>query len=286
MRKRVGEYSFSVISMLDPFVLRALLGIIFASFSAPVSTIMLLRGALYISPEVSHAALGGAALGVFLQVFIPGSADPFFFAILFCIATSILVSRVGRSSQQALSMILSVSLALSVMLYAIIRSYLPIEKKIMVDGYLISDLLLISETEVLNLAIASTISILITIIFYREFLYICFDMETAESLGFKVGLYDSLLFATSAITAAVVAKTMGVLLSVTLLVIPAAVSRLITIRVNRMLILSFAITVFSGFSGIAISLYLNIPTSGSIALVSIMLFSLAYLVRFIKNRLV
>ncbi|MEM2351208.1 MAG: iron chelate uptake ABC transporter family permease subunit [Thermoproteota archaeon] len=272
--------------MLDPFILRALLGILFTSFSVPVSTIMLLRGALYITPEISHAALGGAALGIFLQIFLPGLADPFLFAILFCIATSILVSRVGRSSQQALGMMLSVSLALSVMLYAIIRSYLPIEKKIMVDSYLVSDLLLISNNDVLSLAIASTISILMIIILYREFLYICFDMETAESLGLKVGLYDSLLFTTSAITAAVVARTMGVLLSVTLLVIPAAVSRLITHRVSRMLIVSFATTVFSGLCGLALSLHLNIPTSGSIALVSIILFSLAYLVRFIKNRIV
>ncbi|MDW8034059.1 MAG: metal ABC transporter permease, partial [Nitrososphaerota archaeon] len=214
--------------MLEPFILRALLGILFASFSAPVSTIMLLRGALYISSEVSHAALGGAALGVLLQIFLPGLADPFLFAMLFCILTSILVSKIGRNSQQALGMMLSVSLSMSVMLYAIIRSYLPIEKKIIIDSYLISDLLLISNIEVLSLAIASTISILIIIIFYREFIYICFDMETAESLGLRVGLYDSLLFATSAITAAVVARTMGTLLSVTLLVIPAAISRLIT----------------------------------------------------------
>lgn len=272
--------------MLDPFILRAFLGILFSSFSVPVSTIMLLRGALYITPEISHAALGGAALGVLLQIFLPELIDPFAFAIFFCIMTSILVSRVGRGSQQALGMMLSVSLALSVMLYAIIRSYLPMEKRIIVDSYLVSDLLLISNTDVLSLAIASTISILMTIIFYREFLYICFDMETAESLGLRVGLYDSLLFATSAITTAVVARTMGVLLSVTLLVIPAAVSRLITRLVSKMLIVSFATTIFSGLCGLVLSLRFNIPTSGSIALVSIMLFSIAYLVKFIKTRLV
>jgi len=275
-----------VISMLDPFVLRAVLGILFASLSAPISTIMLLRGALYITPEISHAALGGAALGVFLQVFFPGLADPFVFAILFCVAVSILVSRVGKSGQQALSMMLSVSLALSVTLYAVVRSYLPMEKRIMVDSYLVSDLLLISNSDVLSLAIASTIAVLSTIIFYREFLYICFDMETAESLGLKVGLYDSLLFATSAITAAVVARTMGVLLSVTLLVIPAAVSRLVASRVSRMLVVSFATVALSGFFGLTVSLYVNIPTGGSIALASIVIFSLAYLIRFLKVRLV
>ncbi|MGC8832409.1 MAG: metal ABC transporter permease, partial [Thermoproteota archaeon] len=88
--------------MLDPFVLRAILGIVFASFSAPVSTIMLLRGALYMTPEISHAALGGAALGVLIQMLFPGLPDPFVFAIVFCIATSILVSRMGKSGQQTL----------------------------------------------------------------------------------------------------------------------------------------------------------------------------------------
>jgi len=264
--------------MLDPFVLRAVLGVLFAAFSAPVSVIMLLRGALYVTPEVSHAALGGAAVGVLIQVFLPGVADPFVFAIIFCVATSIFVARVGKNSQQAIGMMLSVSLAVSVTLYAIIRSYLPMDRRILVDGYLLSDLLLLSDTDVLSLAVASTVAIIIAAIFYREFIYICFDMETAESFGLKAGLYDSLLFTVSAITVAVVARTMGILLSVTLLVIPAAVSRLLARRVDMMLIVSFAAAALSGLGGIAASLLYNIPTSGSIALVSVAMFSIIYVV--------
>lgn len=270
--------------MLDPFVLRAILGIVFTSFSAPVSTIMLLRGALYMTPEISHAALGGAAIGVLIQMFFPVLPDPFVFAMVFCVATSILVSRMGGSGQQALGMMLSVSLAFSVMLYAIIRSYLPIDRRILVDSYLVSDLLLLSNTDVFSIAIASTVTILATVIFFREFIYVCFDMETAESLGLRVGLYDSLLFTVSAITVAVVARTMGVLLSVTLLVIPAAVSRLLANHIGRMLATSFAIAILSGLGGIALSLYSNIPTSGAIALVSILFFLLAYLAKVFSKR--
>ncbi|MEM2088678.1 MAG: metal ABC transporter permease [Thermoproteota archaeon] len=270
--------------MLDPFVLRAILGIIFASFSAPVSTIMLLRGALYMTPEISHAALGGAALGVLFQMFFPGLPDPFIFAIVFCVATSILISRMGRSGQQTLGMMLSVSLAFSVMLYAIIRSYLPIDRRMLVDGYLVSDLLLLSNIDVLSIAVASTVTILAIVVFYREFIYVCFDMETAESLGLRVGLYDSLLFAVSAITVAIVARTMGVLLSVTILVIPAAVSRLLANHIGGMLTASFVTAILSGLGGIALSLYSNIPTSGAIALVSILFFSLAYLVKVVSKR--
>ncbi|MEM3956949.1 MAG: metal ABC transporter permease [Thermoproteota archaeon] len=284
MKERAGGSTYWVISMLDPFVLRAILGVFFASFSAPISVIMLLRGALYITPEVSHAALGGAAVGVLIQALLPGAVDPFVFAIVFCVATSILVSRVGRSSQQALGMMLSVSLAVSVMLYAIIRSYLPIDRRILVDSYLVSDLLLLSEIDVFSLAAASTVALIVTIMFYREFIYICFDMETAESFGLKTGLYDSLLFTVSAITAAVVARTMGILLSVTLLVIPAAVSRLLARRIGMMLLASFTVEVISGLGGIAVSLLYDIPTSGAIALVSIMLFSACYLFKLVLKR--
>ncbi len=270
--------------MLDPFVLRAILGILFASFSAPVSAIMLLRGALYMTPEISHAALGGAAVGVLIQAVFPGLADPFVFAIIFCVATSVFVSRMGKSNQQTLGMMLSVSLAVSVMLYAIIRSYLPIDRRILVDSYLVSDLLLLSETDVLSLAVASTFAIIVTAIFYREFIYICFDMETAESFGLKTGLYDSLLFTVSAVTVAVVARTMGILLSVTLLVIPAAVSRLLARRIGMMLTVSFAAAILSGLGGIVASLLYNIPTSGAIALVSIILFSSAYFVKLVFKK--
>ncbi|MGB9717160.1 MAG: metal ABC transporter permease [Thermoproteota archaeon] len=270
--------------MLDPFVLRAILGVLFAAFSAPVSVIMLLRGALYVTPEVSHAALGGAAVGVLIQAFLPGVADPFVFAIIFCVATSIFVSRVGKSSQQALGMMLSVSLAVSVMLYAIIRSYLPMERRMVVDSYLLSDPLLLSDMDVLSLAVASTVALVAAAIFYREFIYICFDMETAESFGLKTGLYDSLLFTVSALTVAVVARTMGILLSVTLLVIPAAVSRLLVRRVSMMLTVSFTVAVLSGLGGVVASLLLDIPTSGSIALASIILFSASYLFKLFSKQ--
>lgn len=270
--------------MLEPFVFRAILGIIFTSFAAPISVIMLLRGALYITPEISHAALGGAAIGVLIQMFFPELVDPFLFVMIFCIATSILVSRMGKSSQQALGMMLSVSLAISVTLYVIVRDYLPIDRKIMVDGYLVSDLLLLSDMDVLCLALASTIAVIITTILYREFVYMCFDMETMESFGLRVGLYDMLLFATSAMTIAVIARTMGVLLSVTFLIIPAAASRLLTRRISNMLAISFIIAVFSGLGGIALSLLCNIPTSGAIALLSILLFLSTYMLnRFLKK---
>jgi len=265
--------------MLEPFILKAILGVVFASFSAIVSTLMLLRGALYITPEVSHAALGGAAIGVLIQIILPGALDPFLFVILFCVMTSIFISRAGRSGPQALGVMLSFTLALSVTVYAVVRSYLPIDKKMLVDGYLVSDLLLLSNLEVLSLAVASTVAIIVTILFYREFLYICFDSETSEAFGLRVGLYDLLLFAVSAVTVAVVAKTIGVLLSVVLLVVPAATSRFLTRSVETMFILSLLIALASGLGGVAFSLYFNIPTSGAIAIVAIALFTSAYLVK-------
>ncbi|MEM2849095.1 MAG: metal ABC transporter permease [Candidatus Bathyarchaeia archaeon] len=265
--------------MLEPFILRAVFGVLFASFSAVVSTLMLLRGALYITPEVSHAALGGATIGVLIQTILSDALDPFFFVILFCIATSVFVSRAGRSGPQALGVMLSVGLALSVTLYAVVRSYLPIDKKMLVDGYLVSDLLLLSNSEVFSLAVASSLAIVVTALFYREFLYICFDYETAEALGLKVGFYDSLLFTISALTVAVVVRAVGVLLSVTLLVVPAATSRLLARSIRKMFILSLSIALISGLVGIAFSFYFNVPTSGAIAVVSIALFASAYLIR-------
>jgi zinc transport system permease protein len=269
--------------MLDPFILRAVLGLLFASLSVPISVIMLLRGSLYITPEISHAALGGAALGVLIQTFISSTFDPFPLVIVFCLATSILVSYMGKSGQQSLGMMLSVSLAISVTIYAVVRSYLPADKRVLVDGYLISDLLLLSEANLLSLAVVSASAAVATVIFYREFIYVCFDMETAEALGLKAELYDLLIFSVSAVTVAVAARALGVLLSVTLLIIPAAASRLITRNISRMLTASFIIAVSSGLAGIILSINLNIPTSGAIALVSIVLFTAIYVHKALKT---
>lgn len=265
--------------MLDAILLRAILGVVFISLSVPIMVIMLLRGSLYIAPEISHAALGGAALGILLQTFATPYLDSFLIVLLFCIATSILISHAGRSGQQSLGTMLSVSLVISVTLYAVVRGYLPIEKRIIVDGYLLSDLLLLSDAHILSLAIASAITTMLTLTFYGEFIYICFDMEAAEAFGLKTRLYDSLLFSISAMSTAIIVRAIGVLPSVSLLVLPAATSRFITHKIDTMLLASLIVAALSGLTGIVLSLYLNIPTSGAISLSSTALFLSSYLAR-------
>ncbi|MEM1586744.1 MAG: metal ABC transporter permease [Candidatus Bathyarchaeia archaeon] len=268
--------------MLDPFTLKAIIGVFFMSLSVPTMVIMLLRGSLYITPEISHAALGGAALGVLLQTFFSAIINPFFIVILFCLMTAMLIVHAGRSGPQALGTILGAMLAISVTIYAVIRSWLPIEKRISVDGYLISDILLLSDMDLLGLMIVSFITFIITLIFRKEFVYICFDADTAEALGLRVKLYDFLLFATNSLAVAVIVKAVGVLLSVTLLILPAAASRMLTRSISKMLITSFLVALLSGIIGITLSYQLNIPTSGAIALISTALFPLAYLVKLKK----
>ncbi|MEM4521208.1 MAG: metal ABC transporter permease [Candidatus Bathyarchaeia archaeon] len=269
--------------MFDPFILRAIMGTFFMSLSVPIMVIMLLRGSLYITPEISHAALGGAALGVLLQMISPVIVNPFLIVLLFCLITAVLAAYAGRSGPQALGAMLSALLAISVTIYAVIRSWLPIEKKILVDGYLISDILLLSIIDLLSLAIASIIAFTITIMFYREFIYICFDADTAEALGLRVKLYNILLFVTTSIAVAVIVKAVGVLLSVTLLTLPAAASRALTRSINIMLLASFIMALLSGLAGIALSYQLNIPTSGAIALISTAIFLITHLTR-LKRR--
>ncbi|MEM1514848.1 MAG: metal ABC transporter permease [Candidatus Bathyarchaeia archaeon] len=268
--------------MLEMFILRAIIGVFFMSLSVPIMVIMLLRGSLYITPEISHAALGGAALGVLLHTFSSVLINPFLVVILMCTVVAIITAHVGRSGPQALGMMMSALLAVSVTIYAVIRSWLPLEKKIIVDGYLISDILLISNIDLLGLAIASIITLLITVIFYREFIYICFDADTAEALGLRVKLYDILLFVTVSVATAVIVKAVGVLLSVTLLVLPAAASRILTRSISGMLIISLIAALTSGIAGIILSYNLNIPTGGAIALASTTLFSLVHLAKLKK----
>ncbi|MEM2352102.1 MAG: metal ABC transporter permease, partial [Thermoproteota archaeon] len=115
-----------------------------------------------------------------------------------------------------------------------------------------------------------------------EFIYICFDADTAEALGLRVKLYDILLFVTVSVATAVIVKAVGVLLSVTLLVLPAAASRILTRSISGMLIISLIAALTSGIAGIILSYNLNIPTGGAIALASTTLFSLVHLAKLKK----
>ena len=93
----------AIIAILSaPFVQRAILGAFLVAIVAATSgTFLVFRGLSFMTSGVAHAALGGAALGLFLQYTgIAPWFDPILGALLFSISSPWLLGMQGRKESQ------------------------------------------------------------------------------------------------------------------------------------------------------------------------------------------
>ncbi|MEM3832731.1 MAG: metal ABC transporter permease [Thermoprotei archaeon] len=273
-----------MINLTSPFIINAIIGIILGSFAALIAgTISMLRGVHYLSAEVTHAALGGAAIGALIYEITHVDLIFFIAALLFSVLTSVFTGYITRKGGIEISgLAIGLALAFSLSIYAIVIGLIPAELQIKVNSYLISDILLLTNVDLIYMAITVVTGLLIVLFFYNEVIYTCFDLEGAEALGLRTKVYDYVIFALVGMTGVVIAKAVGALLVFALAIVPAATAKELSDSIPKLFFYTLIIALASGFSGLFLSVLINFPTSGMIAMVA----SLIYLIVIIVRRLI
>jgi len=253
--------------LYSPFIMNALIGIILGGVTAMITgALSTLRNVHYLSAEVTHSALGGAAIGALIYSQIEYEPIIFITATTFSIISSIITGYIVRErGVEATGLAIGVVLAISLSTYSIVIGMLKAELIIKVNSYLLSDILLITYSDLMGMTLISFIGLIVLIAFYKELIYVCFDVEGAEALGLKTKIYDYMAFALIGATGAVLARAMGALLIYALAILPAASSIELSNSTSKIFIYTFTISLIAGLAGLLISLTLNLPTSGTIA---------------------
>lgn len=258
-----------MVDPLSPFMIRAYITVLMMSAVSLSGAISVLRGIAYMPAEVAHTALGGAALGMLLSYIIGLQMEPYAFATAFAIGTTLFAGYLGRKGGvEAIIASLAGSLTIGVSIYAFVRYLLPIDMRIVLDGYLVGDILLLSSSDLLTLSALTVASTMVLAIFYNEIVYLCFDPEGAEAMGINTKLFDFLIFFIVGLAGGIATKAVGSLLVYALVIAPAITARELAKSVKGVMLLTVAITLLAGYSGLSISMIFNLPSSGSIAIVA------------------
>jgi zinc transport system permease protein len=112
---------------------------------------------------------------------------------------------------------------------------------------------------------------------YHKFMYMTFDREAAKASGIKVGRLDVLLTILTAVTIVLGMKVVGILLVSALVVIPAAAGLQLSSNFKQAIILSSVIAFVSVLLGLFLAFYLDLPASGTIVILSFLLFGLFFI---------
>ncbi|MGC8948558.1 MAG: metal ABC transporter permease [Thermoprotei archaeon] len=275
-----------MINLMNPFIINAIIGIILGSLAALIAgTISMLRGVHYLSAEVTHAALGGAAIGALVYEITHIDLMFFVIALLFSILTAMFTGYITRKGGIEVSgLAIGLALAFSLSIYAIVIGLIPAELQIRVNSYLISDILLLTNADLIYMTTTIVIGLLIVFLFYNEVIYTCFDLEGTEALGLRTRIYDYIIFALVGIAGVVIAKAVGALLVFALAIVPAATAKELSDSIPKLFFYTFIIALISGFFGLFLSILINFPTSGMIAMVASLIYLIVIIARKLINR--
>ncbi|MFQ5837407.1 MAG: metal ABC transporter permease [Thermoplasmata archaeon] len=252
--------------LLLGFMQRALIaGVLVAVAAAVIGSFVVLRGMSLLGDSLAHASFGGIALGLFLGF------SPFYLALLFAalggIAIHVLEHRGIIRGDTALGIVFAAGLGIGVIIVSIAGGF-----NVSLLSFLFGSILAVSWWDVAVFAVLVTVLLTVVVGFYKEYLYLTFDEETAEASGLPVHALNILFAVLTAVAVVVSIKIVGVLLVAALLVVPSAASQQVAHSFRQGLTLAVAIALLSMVGGVLLAYVFDWPPGGAIVVVSFVIF--------------
>jgi len=257
----------------NSFIQRALLtGVLLGATCAVLGVFVVLRRMAFIGVGISHAALGGVALGLVLGISPLAAAGVFSVAVAWIIGW---ITRKGEVSEDtAIGVFFPTAMALGVALISLSQTY---RQDLL--GYLFGNILLVGPGDVWGLVVLSGGALGILTLLFKEFLFLGVDEEGAKAAGLPAAFLNYLLLSILAITIVAAMKLVGIVLVSAFLVIPAATGQALASSVRGMVFYSVASALFSVGIGLWLSWLWNLPSGASVVLLAAALFFASYLLK-------
>ncbi len=242
-----------------------------------IGVYIVLRGMSYIGHGLSHAIFGGAVVSYVMawNFYVGAGLWGFLVAVLINQTTR----RTRIRADAAIGVVTTASFAIGV---AMISSYRHFTQNF--DAALFGDVLGVNASDVLVVAGVAAAVALIIFFRYKQFLFTTFDEEVAKVYGVRTEWLDTLFALLLAAALIASMQILGVTLIAAALIIPAITARLMTDSFNRMVVLSTAIGIISGFLGMYISYYADVSSGATIVLLQATIFVITLAVTSLQKR--
>lgn len=254
--------SFLTIIQNYTFMQNAALAGLLAGFACGVTgTFVVVKRITFISGGIAHAVLGGMGIAYFLGI------NPMIGAMVFALCSAILLGMVSLRARQHEDTLIGALWAIGMAIGIIFISLTP-GYSVDLMSFLFGNILMVSTSALWILCAVDLVIILITIIFYQQFLALCFDEEFARVRGLKVEFLYILLLCLIALTVVILIQVVGLILVIALLTLPAAVAGLYARNLGEMMTLASILGIAFTLLGLAVSYWINLPAGATIIMVA------------------
>ncbi|HEX6446501.1 MAG TPA: metal ABC transporter permease [Streptosporangiales bacterium] len=227
--------------------------------AAAVGVHVVLRRRAFFTMAMTHATFPGVVLAALLGVDLYLGAGVFG---LVAVAGIAVLDRRTESSAST-GVVLSAGFALGVLLASAQAGFTKD-----LSAYLVGSVLTVQRSDVLVTAVIGVVVLAVLAVSGRALLFAAFDPVGAAAAGFRVGLLDALFLVLVELTVVTSVPAVGTMLSVALIVAPAATARLWTTRVVPLTAGAAVLGVGSSLAGLALSQYVAVPAGAAMTLVA------------------
>ena len=228
----------------------------------------------FMADAMAHATLPIIAVGVFLGFSISELGVPASIIIAFFLGY--IVKNINIGEDTAIGIIFSSFFALGFVLISVL------DVTINLEDLLFGQILAVSTFDTYIVGSLLFIVLSVLIIFFKQLLFFSFDPIGAEVNGLNTTFLNYLFLIVLSVAIVGSLQTVGIILVLSMLIIPAAAAKLVTKTFVNSIRISIVFGVTASVMGLYLSYFFNLPSGPTMSLVATGIFILAY----ISNRLI
>lgn len=255
------EYSFIQNAIIGAFFTSIICGII--------GTLSVTNRMVFISGGIAHSVYGGVGIAAFFG--LPILLGATLFSVFCAIILAYMLLYAKERLDALVGSLWAFGMALGIILVELTPGY---NKDFM--GYLFGSILSITQNDIQYMIIFTCFLILFIILNYRIILGISYDSEFTQLQGINTHFFSIILMILIAIGIVITMRSVGIILIIALLSIPAYCSEILTNSLAKMMFVSSFISFACILGGISISYFYDLQAGASIViLLSLFSFVLA-----------
>lgn len=256
---------------------------------------LMLRRMVMIGDAISHSVLPG----IVIAFLISGSRDGLAMliaAVITGLLTTFLIQFFHEKGKLQADASIGVTFtwlfAIGIILISIFADYVDLDQECVLYGeiaFVPIDLWILPSGIIMgprSLYILGSVLLIVALtirIFYKEFYMITFDQDFAMTSGLSVAFWHYLLMALISLTTVASFESVGAILVVAFLVGPPATAYLLSDDFKTIIILTIIIGISISLSGYFLAVYINSSISGSMAVMTGIIFALAWLITYSRK---
>ena len=260
-------------NLLEPFkydfMIRSLITAVLSGIMLPIlGSFTINRNMGFMADAMAHATLPVIAIGVFWGFSISVLGVPA--AILIALILGLIIRNSAVGEDTAIGIIFSSFFALGFILIKILNVSVNLE------DLLFGQILAVNTFDVIMISILFFTVFVILAVFFKQLLFYSFDPVGAQVRGLNVSFLNYLFLIILSLVIIGSIQTVGIILVLSMLIIPAAAAKLATKTFINSIKLSIFFGVISSVSGLYLSYYFNLPSGPSMSLVATGLFIIVF----------